>query len=1099
MLTLALSLLSTAPVTADPSEDFVITVKTDNPGDSAIDAFTIPTFSSETYNYNVDCNNDGTNEATNLTGDYTCDYSALGGAGTYTVRIEDNAGDGTGFPRIYFDNDGDRLRLLTIEQWGSGVWTSMDSAFFGAANLTVNAADAPNLSQVTSLNNMFRSATSFNQDISGWDVSNVTEMTAMFYNAASFNQDIGGWDTSSLTNTTSMFTFAVNFNQDLSSWDVSGVTQMSAMFSYASAFNQDISGWDTGNVISMNSMFNGATAFDQDLGNWDVTSLASATDMFANVTLSPYNYDGLLQGWGAQTLMPGVTFSGGNSQYCYGETARNDMITNDGWTITDGGKNCTDLQDFVITVQTNLPGTSANDAFTIPTFSGETYEYNVDCDGDGTDEATNVTGDYTCDYSTLGGAGTYEVRIVDAIGDRTGFPAIYFNNGGDAEKLLSIDQWGTGQWASMQNAFYGATNLAGQAWDAPDLSGVTNLSRMFRGANAFNQDLSGWDTSTITTMAEMFYFATSFNQDIGGWATGNVTDMSAMFAFATNFNQDISGWDVSSVTHMNGMFAYAAAFDQPIGGWTTSSLRAANSMFISATAFDQNLGGWDVAELSFADDMFENAGLSTANYDALLIGWQAQSLQSYVTFVAGNSTYCDGEAARQAMINTDNWIITDGGKFCQADHFVITVKTDNPGASSDTQFTIPTHPLAAYNYNVDCNNDGTDEATNVSGDYTCDYGTGGAGAYTVRIIDNAGDDTGFPRIYFNGVGDQQKLLTIEQWGSGQWSSMAYAFYGAHNLAGQASDTPDLSNVTDMAFMFFDARAFNQDISDWDVSNVTDMRWMFYQNSVFNQDLSGWNVSNVTNMSGMFQRASLFNQPIGAWDTGQVTQMQEMFYNATAFNGDISAWDTSSMTNMYWMFQNASAFNQDIGGWVVNLVTDMSSMFSGAAAFNQDLSGWNTSSVTDMGGMFANATSFNQDISGWNVSSVTDMNGMFADAVSFNQDLGRWDTGGVENMAGMFYNASAFDQDLSGWDVTSLTQADWMFEGIALSTANYDALLMGWDAQALQPGVTFGGGNSTYCTAEAERQNMINSDGWIITDGGKDCVGSNTIFLPLVVR
>ena len=35
------------------------------------------------------------------------------------------------------------------------------------------------------------------------------------------------------------------------------------------------------------------------------------------------------------------------------------------------------------------------------------------------------------------------------------------------------------------------------------------------------------------------------------------------------------------------------------------------------------------------------------------------------------------------------------------DDFVITVKTDNPGVSLNTQFIIPTYPGEAYNYNID--------------------------------------------------------------------------------------------------------------------------------------------------------------------------------------------------------------------------------------------------------------------------------------------------------------------------------------------------------------------------------------------------------------
>jgi len=117
--------------------------------------------------------------------------------------------------------------------------------------------------------------------------------------------------------------------------------------------------------------------------------------------------------------------------------------------------------------------------------------------------------------------------------------------------------------------------------------------------------------------------------------------------------------------------------------------------------------------------------------------------------------------------NPYDFAISGTGVLPSIDDFVITVQTDNTGTSANTEFTIPTTGTG-YNYNVDCNNDGTDEITGATANYTCDYGaTGlnlGAGTYTVRIKDNSGLGTGFPRIYFNNGGDKDKLLTIEQWG-----------------------------------------------------------------------------------------------------------------------------------------------------------------------------------------------------------------------------------------------------------------------------------------------------------------------------------------------
>ena len=393
----------------------------------------------------------------------------------------------------------------------------------------------------------------------------------------------------------------------------------------------------------------------------------------------------------------------------------------------------------------------------------------------------------------------------------------------------------------------------------------------------------------------------------------------------------------------------------------------------------------------------------------------------------------------------------------QADAFITTWKTDNIGTTDDNQIQISTSG-SGYNYQIDWGDGSSD--SNVTGDITHTYAS--VGTYVVTIT---GD---FPRIFFARGYDNQKILSIERWGNRQWQSMNNAFSFCTNLVGNASDRPNLSQVTDMhqmfrgaaafnqdisswdvssvtnmAMMFRDARAFNQDISNWDVSSVTNMIMMFYIAMDFNQDISSWDVSSVTNMGWMFA-ISDFNQDISRWDVSSVTNMGSMFSSATAFNQGIGDWNVSSVTNMWSMFTNASNFNQDISNWNVLSVTNMSRMFDGARAFNQNIGSWDVSSVTHMTETFQGARAFNQNIGGWDVSSVTNMSFMFDGARAFNQNIADWDVSSVTNMGRTFSNASAFNQDISGWDVSSVTNMVFMFTGASA----FDQNISSWNVSSV---------------------------------------------------
>jgi len=275
--------------------------------------------------------------------------------------------------------------------------------------------------------------------------------------------------------------------------------------------------------------------------------------------------------------------------------------------------------------------------------------------------------------------------------------------------------------------------------------------------------------------------------------------------------------------------------------------------------------------------------------------------------------------------------------------FVTTWKTDqnDPGNS---KITIPTISAVSYNYYVDWG-DGSSNSS-VVGDISHTYQT--PGTYSVSI---SGD---FPRLYFNGRGDRNKLLSVDSWGSINWDSMAYAFKGCENLQILASDAPDLTNSESLSEMFRGAKSLNSPIGNWDVSKVSSISGMFAGATKFDQDLSSWDTQNIQMFQDTFKRASSFNQNINTWDMRSALSTNAMFAYATSFNQPVNSWDTSRIVDMRGMFYNATSFNQNVNSWNTSSVTRMESVFRNAISFDQDISNWNFAGIKDASLMFSGA-------------------------------------------------------------------------------------------------------------------------------------------------
>jgi len=442
----------------------------------------------------------------------------------------------------------------------------------------------------------------------------------------------------------------------------------------------------------------------------------------------------------------------------------------------------------------------------------------------------------------------------------------------------------------------------------------------------------------------------------------------------------LSDWDVSNVTDMSYLFFYDANFTSDLSGWDVSNVTSMYKMFSSADSFTSDLSSWDVSNVTNMGYMFNQATSFTSD----LSSWDVSNVTNMGKMFYNATSFTN---------DLSSWDVSNVTSMVNI--FLNTgLSIENQCAIQESFSTNQNWPYDWTSSYCDCLLDTDAEVCNISlWDFNINH------VIDVWILNP--DSTEI--IYGH----------ISSW--------------------------DVSNVTDMSYVFYGADNFNEDISGWDVSNVTNMRSMFNFADNFNEDISGWDVSNVTNMDYMFSQANSFTRNLSSWDVSNVTNMGYMFNQATSFTSDLSGWDVSNVTNMYKMFNNADSLTSDLSSWVVSNVTDMGYMFYGANNFNDDISSWDVSNVTSMGHMFYYATSFTSDLSGWDVSNVTNMGSMFYQATSFTSDLSGWNVSNVTSMGYMFYYASSFTSDLSSWNVSNVASMSSMFTFTGLSIENQCAI------------------------------------------------------------
>jgi surface protein len=646
-------------------------------GSTATNQIKLPLISAGTYDFLVNWGDGTSNTITTWNqAEVTHTYAS---AGVKNITI-------TGKIRGWqHNNNGDKLKILSVQSWGELNIGNVVSAFFGCSNLNLDSVvdwldfydnytmgswfyNCTSLTSINNLNewfvymnrditNLFRAATNFSQPLN-FPTSNVTQASYTFYNALLFNGAVT-FDTKNIVNMTNMFALARAMNSPITFSDTSKVTNFSYMFNATNVFNQPID-FDTSAAIQVNNMFNSAIVFDQPI-DFDLSNCVNASALFASASKfnSPITLRNTskITNWSA--MFQSATLFNQNVEFdTSGATNMATMFNGAAWfnkPINFDTSNVTLMNSmFQTATRFNQPVTFS-DTSTVTNMSNMFYlasAFNQPINFNTINVTTMAT--------MFRQAGAFNQPINFNCPNNTSLNSFLltgsnFNspiNITTSDKLLSMESFLSG------SPKFNSTVVV------TDTSKVTTFLNCFYNCALFDKPVN-FNTSSATNLQSVFYGCQNFNSPVNFISTSACVNMSNMFYTAWKFNQPLN-FDTSNVTNFQNMFYQCYRFNQDVSNWNTGKATNMISMFHTCTDFDQNLGAWNVSNVTSITSFMQNktpTTFSAANLDAIYIGWASRPVKpnNSITFTTAKRTAASTSARGVLAGAPNNWTITDGG------------------------------------------------------------------------------------------------------------------------------------------------------------------------------------------------------------------------------------------------------------------------------------------------------------------------------------------------------------------------------------------------------------------------------------------------------